>query len=409
MSSERVIGCSGMRTVPRTFNEAVEDLRAAAAGSPDEQLRLYEQRPEQAELEHLNRERAELRVRLRQQQDKLDAMQSLLAGEGGYVHEASEQISRLSSLGIFPSIGENCCPLCEQPAPEGVPSVDALRREMERAAGQLERVSKRTSGLQALILEQQTELGETRRRLAENRMALEGLGSSDDRLAEVRDEATRRAHVLGRVSLFLETLPRVEDSSDLRIEIERLKREIARLEADLSDEEVQDRVASALSVIGARLTEWAERLQLEFQGYPYRLDARRLQVVADTESGPIPMNRMGSGANWVGCHVIAHLALHDWFVRKGRPVPRFLVLDQPSQVYFPAERDADPSIADLGDNDRAAVVRMFELVRDVVADLAPDMQVIVTEHADVAEDWYQSAVVERWRHGTALIPSGWYS
>lgn len=88
-------------------------------------------------------------------------------------------------------------------------------------------------------------------------------------------------------------------------------------------------------------------------------------------------------------------------------MPRFLFLDQPSQVYFPAERDVSGSMAVLDDEDRVAVIRMFELIRDVVADLSPGLQVIITEHADVTEGWYQAAVVERWRNGVALIPADW--
>lgn len=118
---------------------------------------------------------------------------------------------------------------------------------------------------------------------------------------------------------------------------------------------------------------------------------------------------MGSGANWIGCHLIAHLALHSWFVRRSRPVPHFLFLDQPSQAYYPADQDIESSLLDLEDEDRAAVIRMFELIRDVVNELHSGFQVIITEHADIAEDWYQEAVVERWRSGSALIPAEWIS
>lgn len=268
-------------------------------------------------------------------------------------------------------------------------------------------MAKHTPGLEALVVEQESKVAETRRLLRENRAAMEALRRSDDRLVQLRDGATRRAHVIGRISLFLETLPQVADSSDLRRGIAEIQREIEKLEADLSDEKLQERLDSILSVIGRRLTEWADRLELEHSGNPFRLDLRRLQVVADAETGAIPMDRMGSGANWLGCHLIAHLALHTWFVRKGRPVPRFLFLDQPSQVYFPAERDVGGSMAVLEDEDRLAVIRIFELIRDVVAELSPGLQVIITEHADVTEDWYQAAVVERWRNGVALIPADW--
>jgi hypothetical protein len=98
-----------------------------------------------------------------------------------------------------------------------------------------------------------------------------------------------------------------------------------------------------------------------------------------------------------------------WFIQKNRPVPRFLFLDQPSQVYFPPEQGVEASFTDLENEDRLAVIRMFELIRDVVNELHPDFQVIITEHADIAEDWYQDSVRERWRNGHALIPSDWQS
>ena len=118
---------------------------------------------------------------------------------------------------------------------------------------------------------------------------------------------------------------------------------------------------------------------------------------------------MGSGENWVGYHLIAHLTLHSWFSHRNRPVPRFLFLDQPSQVYFPGEQEvaAEMSIDDLSENDRSAVKRMFQYIFSAVQSTDPSFQVIVTEHADIDEEWYQSAVIERWRGGLKLVPEDW--
>lgn len=44
---------------------------------------------------------------------------------------------------------------------------------------------------------------------------------------------------------------------------------------------------------------------------------------------------------------------------------------------------------------------------EVVNDVAPGSQVILVEHADVNEEWYREAVVERWRGGTMLVPDDW--
>lgn len=104
--------------------------------------------------------------------------------------------------------------------------------------------------------------------------------------------------------MFLDTLPLASDTSDLRAEIERLRAEIDGLESELSEDSIAERTDSILSVIGGRLTKWAERLQLEWSGHPHRLDIRKLQVVADVDGRLIPMNRMGSGENHLGCHII---------------------------------------------------------------------------------------------------------
>jgi hypothetical protein len=408
LAEARDVGILVADAAPATLEEAVELLRAAAVASPEEQLVRYEQSIDQAELGRLNDDRARLRELVQRQQLELEAMRSLLADEGGFAREAREQVSRLSSLNIFTPADAPCCPLCEQPTPSELAKPEQLHAEMQRASSQLGTVAKHTPGLEALILEQETKVGETQRRLRENRIGLEAIREADGRLRALRDASARRAHVLGRVSLFLEILPQIADTSELRREIEELGVEIGKLVEELSDDKIQERLDSILSVIGQPLTEWSERLELEHGGNPFRLDLRRLLIVADTDSGPIPMDRMGSASNWLGCHLIAHLALHTWFVRQERPVPRFLFLDQPSQVYFPAERDAGGgSMAALEDEDRLAVLRIFELIREVVDVLDGGLQVVVTEHADPTEDWYQAAVVERWRRGAALIPSTW--
>jgi hypothetical protein len=166
-------------------------------------------------------------------------------------------------------------------------------------------------------------------------------------------------------------------------------------------------LSAFLNIIGRYMTTYSEALDLEHRGSHLRLDIRNLTVVADTLDGPVPLFRMGSGENWVGYHVIAHLGLHKWFRQKGRPVPGFLIFDQPSQAHYPPEQDAEGSIDGLGDEDRTAVLDLFQLISDAAAELAPDLQIIVTDHADLKPDWFQGAVTERWRKGEALIPSGW--
>ena len=142
---------------------------------------------------------------------------------------------------------------------------------------------------------------------------------------------------------------------------------------------------------------------------------KALTVIADAEK-PIPMNRMGSGENWLGCHLVALLSLHKHFVEAKRPVPGFLIIDQPSQVYFPSTANykqlsgSKEEFNELGpkDADISAVGRMFKILHDLVEELAPNFQIIVTEHANLPDQWYQDSLVEQpWRDGRALIPADW--
>jgi hypothetical protein len=204
-------------------------------------------------------------------------------------------------------------------------------------------------------------------------------------------------------------VPEVSDEPvELEATIKRLKRMIEALEAELSDEQIEGRLESQISRINTNLSIYGKRLELEHSENPLRFDLRRLTVIADAITGPIPMERMGSGSNWIGYHIVVHLALHWLFSRAGRPVPRFVVFDQPSQSYFPAEKDVEGTL-EGPDEDRQKVLEMFELIRDVVQELDSDMQVIVTEHADPAVAWYQDSVVARWRKGVKLIPAEWIS
>lgn len=154
------------------------------------------------------------------------------------------------------------------------------------------------------------------------------------------------------------------------------------------------------------MSRYAEQLQLEHRSESVRLDLARLTVVTDTPTGPAPLFRIGSAANWIGYHLVAHLALHRFFTLQERPVPRLLMLDQPTQAHYPAEADNATGAPEM-DADRLAVRRMFELMRDVVEELSPAFQLIVCDHADLPEQWFRDAVRHRWRGGIKLIPADW--
>jgi len=363
--------------------------------------------PDGQEYSRLAVERDQLLDEQRRLRDEISTARAFEREEKGFSREASEQRSRLASIGIFnDSDPGHACPLCSQDLPDAVtvPAVAQIRSALTDVSSRLESVTRAAPQVERAIAELDSRLQQVQAVLARNRAEMEAVRSSSDRLQQIQDETAKRALILGRISLYLESLPELPDTLALEEQARRLRSQSAALEEELSDERVRERIDSIISILGRRMTDWARELDLEHSKFPLRLDIRKLPIVADTADGPVPMDRMGSGENWVGYHLIAHLALHEWFTKGERPVPRFLFLDQPSQVYFPPEKDIDGSMAKVGEDDRQAVVRMFLFVFNVVNELSPGFQVVITEHADIKEDWYQGAIIERWRGGRSSFP-----
>ncbi|MEW8055045.1 MAG: DUF3732 domain-containing protein [Candidatus Thiodiazotropha endolucinida] len=220
----------------------------------------------------------------------------------------------------------------------------------------------------------------------------------------------KRSRIVGRISLYIESVDLGEDVNPLQERLDQLTPQIEELEEKLDPSTLKERLESQLSCIAEDMTLWARELGLEHSEHPIRLDASKLTVVAETPHGRTPLYRMGSGENWVGYHIVTYLALAKWFIEQERPVGRFIFFDQPTQVYFPSDQAITGDIKEISDDeDREAVKRMFEWIFKIVDQLSPNLQVIITDHADIDEEWFQSSIVDtKWRGDNALIPRNWY-
>lgn len=331
----------------------------------------------------------------------------------GFSGEAAHQMMRLQSIELYENDDNGnvtTCPLCSNELQVAVPSVTALQTALEQMEKSLQGVNREVPRLQNYIEELSERREGLRAKIEENELAIEAIIAEQHVGQRIRDINARIARVVGRISLYLETVTLLDETSPLRAEVQRAEELVSYYEDQLDASEAKSVLDSTLNVIGKWMTQWAEHLDLEHSGYPYRLDINRLTVVADRPARPIPMDRMGGGENWLGCHLIAHLSLHQYFVLQNRPVPNFLFLDQPTQVYFPSDvySAMEGRSGDLADYDREAVERMFNFLFEICETLAPNFQIIVTEHANLDSERFQEAIVEDpWTDGNALIPESW--
>ncbi|MER5807455.1 DUF3732 domain-containing protein [Streptomyces sp. NPDC002033] len=357
----------------------------------------------------LDRERQDLRARHQQIRARITELRQTLAEESNYLVQARDQRERLASLGLLRTEvdgGGQHCPVCDSVVSPAQQTVQAIREDLQRLDSDVAFVSDDGPLIQGMIAVEEERLQQLRTEVVRNREQRQALDAGVRDAARYRSQALRAASVQGRISLFLENAARAEHAPPVADTREELNREIADLEEVLGSDTQADRLASCLSLINQKIAAKARTLGLEHSEHPVRLDLRRLSIVADTPRGPVPLSDMGSGENWLGYHIAALLSLHEWFAEQGRPLPRILVLDQPSQVYFPSDYDG-PQV-DLVGEDRTSLLRVYQAINDTVNLLGADFQVIVMEHADLEDDVFRTAVVERWRGGRdALIPPAW--
>jgi hypothetical protein len=360
-------------------------------------------------LASLRNTRQALRRELEKVNEEIRSTKMFTSESSGYESEVKEQRARLSSVGLVrdAKCDEKTCPLCDSSLSVPIPTISKISESLKTLNEQLDAVEAENPRLQLRLASLQRDREKIEDALRENQMQINHRMRENEIHRVQQDNFILQARTTGKIQQYIEVARDVDDDSALKSAIAAAQQRLTILEAELDMDDVREKLNTFLNIIGGYMTHYSTELDLEHKGSQLRLDIRNLTVVADTLDGPVPLYRMGSGENWVGYHVLAHLGVHKWFRQKNRPVPGFIILDQPSQAHYPPEKDAEGSIFVLKNEDQAAVFKLFKLIADVAKELQPNLQIIVMDHADLQNDWFQDAVVERWRNGKKLIPQEW--
>lgn len=202
----------------------------------------------------------------------------------------------------------------------------------------------------------------------------------------------------------MESIVVEKETESIDSKIENLKAKILELEKTVDSDNERELLLSILNKINLQMSKWVEGLDVEYEDNPIRFDINRLTMFIDSETKPIALPQIGSGANWVAYHLLIVFALHKHFIQNNRPVPNFIIIDQPIQVYYPPEKSSN--VVEVS-ADEIAVNKMFDFMFNVVSSLTPKLQVIITDHAYLKNNRFEESVTEIWRDGLKLIPSEW--
>ena len=197
-------------------------------------------------------------------------------------------------------------------------------------------------------------------------------------------------------------------------DIEKLKSKIKLLEEKIKGFDVDAKMSKAQAFLSENMNRLALTLDFEDEYKPIELNFGLTDGSFDmyhlqNNREKIHLYEMGSGANWVSCHIALFLSfLHFFTKQKNSPMPLFLFFDQPSQVYFP---QGDASESALEQSDILAVNKMYKTIFDEINLIGEQTgtlpQILIVDHVDghdldIKEE-FQQYIRKDWRDNSALI------
>jgi hypothetical protein len=409
-SEARSVGVIGNAQGTTSADGIIEALRSALVWKPG-----TVPDDDGSRISRLEEELGQLRQQRRDAQERIDAARLFAKRSGGYVNEAAEQVERLATIKALPrnpDTGEWQWPFSEWNLALESPVATILLKELESLDKELRIVSGQRPKLDAYLAELIGKADDIAGAIRQKETELSAAISANEVIAQMGTRNAAAARVVGRISLFLETLIPNEELVSLEADNRRLGNRVKQLEEQIGADDSNERLTSILSIVSAQLSRYIEKFEAEFSRYPARLNLQQLTIIFDRPERPVPMSRTGGGENHLAYHLSALLALHLFAAKNKRPIPSFLLIDQPTQVYFPSEqvyKDADGSVQRTeADADLDAVRRLFELLLRFTQEDNPGFQLIVTEHANLRDQWFQEALVEQpWTKPPALVPEDW--
>lgn len=306
------------------------------------------------------------------------------------------------------------CPFCREER-SGIP--DAVQQLCD-AITEIEETSRSLRTMPAAFEREMHQVEEEIEHVTESLQAIREriISQSSSNEADAKSKYTIQsiARFLGRLETSLLTYSRIGKDAKLENQILELAESIGKLERIVDEGKIKRDIQSAIRYVNLAAGKIIEKLDSEHPNDPIEFVIKDLTLKVHSGSDRADyLWEIGSASNWLSYHLAIILAFQRFFHdKKPLYMPSFIVIDQPSQVYFPRtglENSKEHHEAELKDEDKEAVRKIFSALAQYVSETKGNMQIIVTEHAD--EDIWgeipEIYVAGKWRGREKLVPLEW--
>lgn len=368
------------------------------------------------ELSGLDDEERDVSRELTTLRHRLEEMNRMRVGVGHYDAAIGFQRGRLQLSKWLGSHTDptSDCPMCgshTESAKHKLAALSARLEEVEAEAGVDKEVP---AAFDREFQRVNAEVAQTTERLRSVQIRKRALSGRSKEARDRQFAAKQADRFVGNLESALDLHRRLGSDSDLVDEVATLRTTVERLEAELRAQDVDSRKRRALQAVDTRAGRLLPFLDVENADDPISLEINDLTIKVRGADRDDYLSEIGSGSNWLSYHLAMLLALHQFYLaQENSPVPGFMVLDQPSQVYFPKRvvNRADDEVQEpsFRDEDVVAVHKAFEVMAKVVHQAQGKLQLIVLDHAsrDVWGDIPGIVGLREWRDGIKLVPMKW--
>lgn len=372
------------------------------------------------ELNALEGEEREVSRELTTLRHRLEEMNRMRVGVGQYDAAIGLQRGRLqlSNWLVAHTDDSADCPMCgshTKSARSKLEVLSARLQEVELEAGIDKEVP---AAFDRELQRVTTEVGQSTERLRSVQIRKRALSGRSKEASERQFAAKKAERFVGNLESALDLHRRLGSDSELTEEVEKLRQTVHDLDVALREQDVEARKRRALNTVNGHAGRLLPFLDVEHPDDPISLETNDLTIKVRGVNRDDYLSEIGSGSNWLSYHLAMLLALHQFYQSQpNNPVPGFLVLDQPSQVYFPKnvarqsdlkkEREEEEAI--MRDEDIDAVRKAFKVMADVVLKSKGKLQLIVLDHAgrDVWGKIPGIVGLPEWRGDVKLVPIKW--
>lgn len=302
------------------------------------------------------------------------------------------------------NIKQICCPLCNNLVDELNNNITQLESAKENLIDELSKISsfsKDNSRIITRLKERKTEIDYKIRSITRN---INELSKNTEEYEKIKSKRDQIVYMKGVITTTINSIGQnnIHEYDKL---LEGLKKQLGDIEIALKKysyiNTFKEATEKTLKGIMDRI---AEKLDFEEELKPidFYFDIDKFIFKHKHKGDEIRLDEMGSGANWLACHLSIMLSFLQLSCENEKSViPTFLMLDQPSQVYFPRttiKGNMDNEELEKYDDNIQQVRKIFKVLDSEIELISKSCgfkpQIIVLEHANDSD--FEKFIIKEW-------------